>query len=173
MQLIDIEKSVYRKNLNIVIVTFVASLFILSLSFSSLFITLWGDTLLIDGKSTNFSYNLLGVVVAVMIASSVLYRLKGHLFFTEIYYVWQLKQIHNLIYRKIKKIKEAGKNDDINALIVLNFYHQSRKQIYMLDDNTLTLSSLEQEINRLDEQLAHKNISVTLDQFNKTLISTF
>jgi hypothetical protein len=173
MQLIEIEKSTYRKNLNIVIVIFVASLFILSLSVSSLFIALWGDSLLVDGKSTNFSYNLSGVIFAVLVSCGVLYRLKNYFFFTEIYYVWQLKQINNLIYRKIKKIKAAATNDDINALIILNFYHQSRKQVYLLDDNIITLSSLEQEINRLDEQLKQLNLTVTIEQFDKTLLSDF
>jgi hypothetical protein len=176
MQLEDIDKVLYRKRLNIVIIGFVSSLLILSLVFGSLLISFFGDVALsanVDGESSNFRYNLLGVMLAVLACAAVLHQLKHKPLFKEIYYVWQLKQLHNRIYRKHKKIKLAAKADDVNALIILNFYYHTRKQVYKLDDNTLTLSALEKDITALDEQIKNKNLSVTLEQFDQSLLGSY
>ena len=174
MQLENIDKTLYRKRLNIVIISFVSSLLILSLVLGSLLIATFGDVgLNADGQSDNFRYNLLGVLLAVLACAAVLHQLKHKAMFKEIYYVWKLKQLHNRIYRKHKKIKLAAKSDDVNAIIILNFYYHTRKQVYKLDDNTLTLSALEKDIAVLNEQIKNKNLSVTLEQFDQSLLGSY
>jgi hypothetical protein len=86
-----------------------------------------------------------------------------------VYYVWQIKQQQNAIYRKLKKIKAAA-DDDVNALIILNFYYTSLKQIYLLDDNTLTMSKLDKDISELNTRIENKNLTLSTDQFNKSLL---
>lgn len=173
MPLEDINKAVYRKNLNIVIVCFISTLLILSLLFGAALIATFGVEVNPDGSSNNFNYNLLGVILSLLFCMMVLHQLKNTLFFKEIYYVWTLKQLHNRIYRKIKKIRLAAKVDDINALIILNFYHHSRKQVYLLDDNTLTLTALEKEISELNDTIANKNLSISIEQFEPSLIASY
>lgn len=179
MQLIEIEKSVYRKRLNIVIASFIASLLTLSLIFGSVLIALFEQTIPaalngeVQQQSSNFSYNFLGVVLALLACAAILHQLKHRSFFKEIYYVWQLKQIHNKIYRKLKKIKSAANNDDVNAFIILNFYFASRKQVYLLDDNTLTISALNKEIDLLNERINNKNLSIALEQFDQNLLKSY
>ncbi len=177
MQLIEIDKSLYRKRLNIVIVSFVVGLLVLSLGLSSSMIAFFGDFLIENTAGemevNNFRYNLFGVILAALACAAVLHQIKGKPFFKEIYYVWCLKQLQNKIYRKAKKIKLAAKDDDVNALIILNFYYHSRKQVYLLDDNTLTIPELEEDIKRLDETIANKNLTVSLSQFEESLLASY
>ena len=52
MKLKDIEKSVYRKHLNIIIVSFIASLLILALAYGQGLIMLFADTAIISPEPT-------------------------------------------------------------------------------------------------------------------------
>lgn len=168
MQLMKIDKNRYRKHLNIIIAGFIATLLILALSFGQLLIMGFAE----EGVS-NFRYNLLGVVLALFACAAILHTLKNSDFFKEIYYVWQIKQIQNLIYRKLKKIKVAAKDDNIDALIILVFYYRSLQQVYQLDDNTLTITTVNKELNDLQETIANKNLTIDAEQFDKKLLNSY
>tara|TARA_R110001583_G_scaffold39134_10_gene125722 strand:- start:1543 stop:2049 length:507 start_codon:yes stop_codon:yes gene_type:complete len=168
MQLINIDKTRYRKHLNIVIAGFIGTLLILALIFGQLLIVGFAQ----EGVS-NFRYNLLGVVLSLFACAAILHTLKKSDFFIEIYYVWQVKQLQNLIYRKLKKVKAAVEHDDTNALIILSFYYQSLKQIYQLDDNTLTITKVVEDLNKVQEIIANKNLTVSAKQFDKKLLSSY
>jgi hypothetical protein len=176
MQFIEVSKTLYRKRLNIVIISFVAALLVLSLGLGSTIISLLGDLAIENsaGKMevNNFRYNILGVMLALLVCVAVLSQLKDTPYFKEIYYVWKLKQLHNKIYRKVKKIKLAAKNE-VDALIILKFYYHSRKQVYLLDDNTLTIPELDQEIIQLDETIANKSLTISLSQFKESLLTSY
>mgnify|MGYP000343419414 CR=1 FL=1 len=180
MKILDINKAVYRTRLNRVIIGFIVGLALLSLGFGSMLISLFTDNTAVlseiageNGQTNNFKYNFLGVLLALLACASILHRLKTTEFFHEVYYVWQLKQIHNQIYRKLKRIKKAAfADDDVNAMIILNYYYSSQKQVYLLDDNTLTMSVLNKVQQKLNALLASKNITVEIEQFDiKTLAS--
>jgi len=181
MKIIEIDKKTYRKRLNIVIVSFIAIFAILAVTFGTALIAMFAsDVTLIDNVSgetnSNFKYNLLGVILALLVSGGILHQLRHSVFFKEIYYVWRLKQLHNIIYRRLKKIKAAAKNDpkvDINALIVLNYYYIGLKQLYLLDDNTLVISTLHKNIAELDTILTSKNIEVTSEQFEPEMLVSY
>jgi len=188
MQLIDIDKARYRKHLNMVIVSFIASLLILSLAFGAVLISLFSTVgelaeveqvvnaaadIVQGEKQSNFRYNLLGVILALLANAAILHSVKGSDFFKEVYYVWQIKQIQNLIFRKLKKIKTAAKNTDKEALIILSFYYQSQKQVYTLDDNTITLTTVEREIANIEQLINDSGLAVNKEQFDKSLIATY
>ncbi|WP_077284778.1 DUF3087 family protein [Cognaticolwellia aestuarii] len=197
MKLKDIEKSVYRKHLNIIIVSFITSLLILALAYGQGLIMLFADStfnspepsVLVAGEvsgtvteeaangattaESNFRYNFLGVLLALLTCVFALHRLRTSTFFSEVYYVWQVKQQQNLIYRKLKKIKAAADNEDVNALIILQFYYASLNQIYLLDDNTLTISKLNKDISELNTRIENKNLTISTDQFDKSMLSDY
>lgn len=195
MQLIDINKAEYRKKLNIVIVGFLVTLLSLSLLFGSILISVFSDVPYAmatqDSASTveqvdtvqegsneeqspsNFKFNLLGVILALFACAAILHSLRKHTLFTEIYYVWQLKQIQNQIYRKLKQIKQSVESQDEAALIILCFYYQSLRQVYQLDDNTLTMSTVELEINRLNDIISANDLTISAEQFDKSLLSSY
>ncbi|WP_159820113.1 DUF3087 domain-containing protein [Colwellia sp. 20A7] len=168
MQLINIDKKRYRKNLNIVIVGFIGTLLILSLIFGQLLIASFAQ----EGVS-NFRYNLLGVILSLLACAGIMHTLKNSDAFKEIYYVWKVKQIQNSIYRKLKKIKVGVSNDEHNALIILVFYYQSLIQVYKLDDNTLTISEVEKRFSDLQAVVAEKNLTISADQFEKELLDFY
>ena len=168
MQLINIDKTRYRKHLNIVIAGFIGTLLVLALTFGQLLIVSFAQ----EGVS-NFRYNLLGVVLSLLGCAAILHTFKSSGFFKEVYYVWQLKQLQNSIYRKLKKIKAAAKEDDANALIILSFYYQSLYLVYQLDDNTLTINKVNDEISKLQETIANKYLTISADQFDKKLLSYY
>ena len=168
MQLIDIDKTRYRKHLNIVIAGFIATLLVLALIFGQLLIASFAQA-----EVSNFKYNFLGVVLALLACAAILHTVKSSAFFTEIYYVWQLKQLQNLIYRKLKKIKAEAINEEQSALIILLFYYQGLKQVYQLDDNTLTINKVNDEITKLQETITNKNLAISADQFTKNLLHSY
>jgi len=185
MQLIDIDKIRYRKHLNIVIVSFISSLLVLSLLFGTILISMFSsvgdvnelvkvanDAVQAEPES-NFRFNLMGVILALITNAAILYRVKHSAFFTEIYYVWQVKQLQNLVFRKLKKIKLAAKNGEETALIILSFYYQSQLQVYKLDDNTITLSTIENHQQQLNEMIEESGLSISSDQFKKELIASY
>ena len=196
MKLIEIDKKTYRNRLNIVIVSFISCLLALALIYGQLLIAGFGvevpthhnDAVELsenhDGaksnvsqaneeQPTNFKYNFLGVLLSLLSCIFILHRLRESEFFYEVYYVWQVKQLQNLIFRKLKKIKAGAENGDVNALIILNFYYASLKQIYLLDDNTLTISKLNRDIEQLNELISSKNLTLSDEQFEKSMVTSY
>lgn len=187
MKLKEIDKKSYRSKLNQVIVGFIITLAILAVSFGAILIALFAEPLALDnttisnvktaieegGKTSNFSYNFLGVILALLACAGILQRLKNKPFFDEIYYIWQLKQIQNIIYRRLKKIKKASISGEDSALIILKFYYASLKQLYILDDNTITMSSLNTDIAQLDALIIEQDKEITTDQFTQALLSNY
>jgi uncharacterized integral membrane protein len=199
MKLIEIEKATYRKHLNIIIVGFIATLLILALAYGQGLIMLFADNSIVaettvniasgdeglakekasealaseETAPNNFKFNFLGVLLALLTCVFALHKLRASAFFREVYYVWQVKQLQNLIYRKLKKIKAAAENDDVNALVILSFYYASLKQVYLLDDNTLTMSKLNKDISELNTRIENKNLAITADQFDKAMLANY
>ncbi|WP_394147409.1 DUF3087 domain-containing protein [Shewanella atlantica] len=178
MKLREIDKSIYKKNLNLVSLGLVVGLIILSLGFGAALIAAFGvDASLAsraEGESTgNFHLNLLGVIIALVVCGGVLWRIKDNPFLAEVYYVWRLKALHNRIYRQLKHIKSAASAGNLDALIVLSFYYTSLKQVYLLDNNTLTLSKLEQDISRLEETINEQALTVSPDMFEESMLTGF
>jgi len=188
MQLIEIDKARYRKHLNIVIVGFIASLLVLSLAFAAVLISLFSTVGDLSGiepianaavdlvqaePETNFRYNLLGAILALLANAAILHSIKGSDFFKEVYYVWQIKQIQNLIFRKLKKIKPAAKLGEKQALIILSFYYQSQRLVYTLDDNTITITTVEKEIANIEQLINDNQVEVNARDFDKSLLATY
>lgn len=173
MKLRSIDKATYRSHLNKIIVAFVAIFAILAVALGSILIGLFGDVATGDEQVNNFRFNLAGVILALLFVGGILSKARHHAFFEEVYFVWQLKQIHNLIYRKLKKIKIAAKDNDVNALIILNYYYHTLKIVYELDDNTLTIASITTEQEKLKEQASSVQLTISLEQFNRDLLKSF
>jgi hypothetical protein len=95
MKLKDIDKQTYRSRLNQVIVGFIISLAILAIAFGAILIALFTDPLTLGnvtidsvnttiesgGESSNFKYNFLGVILALLACGAILQQLKSKLFF--------------------------------------------------------------------------------------------
>ncbi|MEI6858478.1 MAG: DUF3087 domain-containing protein [Shewanella sp.] len=174
MKLQNINKMVYRKHLNVVTIALVAGLIILSLAFGTGLIALFSEINNVSAElKSNFYLNLLGVVMAAIISVTVLMYFRHHPYMTEVYYIWRLKALHNRIYRKLKQIKSAASNHDIDALVILSFYYQSLKLVYQLDNNTLTLSKLQQNIDELELSVSQHHLTVSADKFNRDLLNKF
>lgn len=173
MKFKEVDKALYRKRLNKVIAVFVVTFAILAVVFGSVLIALFGQPIVDPETQSNFKFNVAGVVLALLFMSMVMNQVKRHIFLQDIYYVWQLKQIHNRIYRKLVKIKKASESNDDNALIILAFYYRSLKQVYQLDDNTLTISKVNQDISDITHQLAEQNFDEVADKFDEKLLASY
>lgn len=168
LQLLDIDKKRYRQHLNKVIAVFIVMFMVLALVFGQILIALFVDE---SANNDNFWFNLSGVVLALVVSLSIINKYKTHPFMAEVLYVWQLKQQINFIYRKLKSIKiKAFTDKDINALIILCFYYKACRQLYLLDDNTITLSSLTREENTLLEFIDAHHLTINSEDYKKQLI---
>ena len=173
MQLKPVDKAIYRSHLNRIIIVFVVTFAALALGFGTILISLFGETPVDGEQVNNFRFNLLGVILGLIVVGALLNKAKDHAYFEEVYYVWQLKQIHNLIYRKLKKIKSAATENNVDALIILHFYYTSLKQVYELDDNTLTISNVNTELDKVVEQAQAHQLTISTEQFSRDLLKSF
>ncbi|PCJ85808.1 MAG: hypothetical protein COA54_10470 [Thiotrichaceae bacterium] len=169
MQLKEIDKSRYSKHLKIVFAGIAIVLLAITLAASTIIIQLFGT----EGDS-HFWFNLAGVVIAAATVVFVLTKLRHHPFMFEVAYVWDLKQILNKIYRKQKKIEEAMlKKKQHDAMIIMNFQYRGSKQLYELDDNTITMVELNSKIKQLDKRMLAAGLSLSTDAFDAGMLDKF
>lgn len=174
MEIKKINKDIYKKKVNLVIGGFVALLAISSLAFSTLLIVLFGNTEVVPEQSTgNFHWNLIGVVLAVATSLSLLNQIKTRPYMEEVLYVWKLKQLHNKIFRKLKSIKAAASNDDVKALTTLKFYYKTQQQVFELDNNTLTMNSVNKELEAIEQIEAAQSLDLDITRFKERWVDTY
>ncbi len=174
MKIKEINKEVYRKKVNLVIGGFVVLLAVSSLAFSTLLISLFGNTNIQPEQSTgNFHWNLIGVLLSLATSLSLLNQFKTRPYMKEVLYVWKLKQVQNKIYRKLKSIKAAVSDDDWKALTILKFYYTTQKQVFELDNNTLTMSNVNKELEVIEEIEASKSLSLDITRFEEAWLDTY
>lgn len=155
-------------------VGFVGCLAVLALAFGSILIALFGSEGITESGSTgNFHLNVFGVIIAVIATAFIMNKVKNTPYFDEIMYVWQLKQTHNRIYRRLAKIKEKAARNDHNALLILAFYYTTQQQIFNLDNNTLTITSVQKSLNEVYEQATEMNLTLELDDFTVDLLNRY
>ncbi|PWF72776.1 medium chain reductase/dehydrogenase [Vibrio sp. T9] len=174
MEIKKINKDIYKKKVNLVIGGFVALLAISSLAFSTLLIVLFGNTEVVPEQSTgNFHWNLIGVLLAVATSLSLLNQIKTRPYMEEVLHVWKLKQLHNKIFRKLKSIKAAASNDDVKALTTLKFYYTTQQQVFELDNNTLTMSSVNKELEAIEQIEAEQSLDLDITSFKESWVDTY
>ncbi len=168
MKLEQIDKARYRKHLNRVIIASVVGLTAGSLGIAQLLIALFPDA-----SGSHFHWNLTGVITTCILIAIILNKTKHHPYLTEVYYVWRLKHSLNLITRKLKKIREAAEQNDINAMQVLHYYYQGCRQLWQLDDNTITIDELTVWQAKLDTRASDLNLKLDKQSFNPDDLSGF
>ncbi|MFA0112469.1 DUF3087 family protein [Vibrio sp. 10N.261.46.E11] len=174
MKLQKIDKEEYRKKMNLLLVSLVGSLAVFAIVFGTILIDLFGSEQSIAGESTgNFHLNVLGVILSVALNAFIASRVKGHDYFKEALYVWNLKQIHNQIYRKLKRIQPKAEQGDRDALTILYFYYTTQKQVYDLDNNTLTMKTVQQSLDNILELSEKWSIELDIEAFSKDLVANF
>jgi hypothetical protein len=168
MRLREIDKTRYRKHLKVVFAGMIAALIVFSISTSTLLIYLFSTP-----EVEHFWYNLAGVGAAAIIIVFVLLKLRSHPFMVEVAYVWDLKQQLNRIYRKQRKIEAAVENNDHDAMIIMNFLYRGSKQLYQLDDNTITMEGLDSRISVLDKRMQAAGLSVSTDSYEPAMLDRY
>ncbi|MEZ8642648.1 DUF3087 family protein [Vibrio splendidus] len=174
MKLQKINKEEYRKKMNLLLVSLVGSLALFAIIFGSILIELFGSVGSVTGEATgNFHLNVLGVILSVALNAFIASRVKGHDYFKEALYVWNLKQTHNQIYRKLKRIQPKAEQGDREALTILYFYYTTQKQVYDLDNNTLTIKTVQQSLDNIVELSEKWSIELDIEAFSKDLVAKF
>jgi len=168
MQLKEIDKTRYRKHLKVVFTGIASTLVIITLGVSNLLIYL-----LSNPEKAYFYHNLASVAVAAVIVAIVLNKFRQHPYMLEVVYVWDLKQQLNRIHRKLRKIEAAVENNDNDAMTIMNFMHRGSKQLYELDDNTITISDLLRKIHVLDERMEAAGLSLSTELFDPEMLKRF
>lgn len=167
MKLHDIDKALYRKRLNIILVGAIAILLVTSLSISNLLISIYGSN--VDGD--NFWWNVAGVIAGVSLLALIFKIIENKSFMFEINYVRGLKREMNRIYRSSKKLLPAIEANNEKALIISYFNLQASKQVYELDNNTLTMDELNEKIRLLNEKIAELGLSISVEDYQPSLIA--
>ncbi len=165
MTLENIDKARFKKHLNYFQGSMVVALMLLGLGLSELYIRLWSD------GGSNFWLNAAAVATAAFIIAGVVRLVKDHPALYEVMYVWRLKNELNRIYRASSKLDKALAVGNEDALKVRYFQLHASKHLYQLEDNTLTLDDLNQQIEAFDAQLAERGLTLGTDDYQPELLS--
>ncbi|MDX2477256.1 MAG: DUF3087 domain-containing protein [Gammaproteobacteria bacterium] len=168
MQLREIDKTRYRKHLRLVFAGMAAVLIIIAISTSALLINLFSTP-----EASHFMHNLAGVVIAAFFVGFVLTKLRQHPFMFEVVYVWDLKQQLNRISRKQRKIEAAADEGNHDAMIIMNYLYRGSKQLYLLDDNTITMEDLAVKIEVLGSRMEAAGLSLSTDLYDPSMLDKF
>jgi len=168
MQLKEIDKTRYRRHLNVVFAGIAVALIILTLGSSTLYIHF-----LSTPEESHFFHNLAGVVTAAGIVIYLLNKLRTHPFMLEVVYIWDLKQQLNRIHRKQRQLEAAIEKGDHDAMIILNFQYRGSKQLYELDDNMITIDSLLSKIHVLDKRMEAAGLGLSTDAYEPSMLDRF
>jgi hypothetical protein len=168
MQLREINKTRYRKHLRIVFAGIAAALLIITVGTSTLFIYFFSNP-----EASHFFHNLAGVATAAAMVIFVLNKVRQHPFMFEVVYVWDLKQQLNRIYRKQHKIEVLVEDNDHDAMIIMNFMYRGSKQLYELDDNTITMEALLSKIRVLDKRMEAAGLSLSTESYFPVMLDRF
>jgi len=151
-----------------VMISMAVSLIILAQITSALFIYLFSTP-----EESHFYHILASVAISAAMVVYVVHKYRDHPYMTEVVYVWDLKQQLNRIQRKQRKIEAAVKNDDKEAMIIMNFMYRGSKQLYELDDNTITIEDLELLMTTLDQRMKEAGVSLSTDLFEPTMLDSY
>ena len=162
MKLQKIDKQLYRSRLNIVIVACIAVLAVSSLSISQALIFLFPSE-----SGSHFHWNLLGVIVSAIGVVMTLIKLKTHPKMHEVAYVWELKQALNLIYRKKRKLDAAAEQGNAE------FSYDGSRQLWQLDDNTITMDSLNKAQAKLDGLVEEHGVTLDIANYHSEILKSF
>lgn len=168
MQLKDINKERYAKHYKQVMFMVVAVLAVVSLTVSTVLIQLIGGP---DGE--NFWLNVAGVVVGALVVAAGFRKYRRHEYMYEVVYVWDLKQMLNKIYRKQKAIKAAVAGGDREAMIIMNWSYTGSRQLYRLDNNTITMEELNKAASELESTIAEHGFEISTDDFDPRMLERF
>lgn len=168
MQLRQIDKNRYRKHYKIVFAAITMALIVISLVSSTLLIRWFSSP-----DESHFILNLTGVVIAALVVSYAVYHFRGHPFMDEVVYVWNLKKQLNRIYRKQHKIEPLIEGNNVDAMVVMNFMYQGSKQLYELDDNTITMDDLAIKASHLNRKLEENDLKLTTDDYTSDMLGQF
>ena len=168
MKLREIDKTRYRKHSRQLFFAIVIALVIIALGSSTLMIHWFGTP-----GETHFSFNLAGVVLAVIVITYLVYRLRQHPFMEEVVYVWNLKKQLNAIYRKQRHVEPLIEDNNVDAMIVMSYFYQGSKQLYELDDNTITLDDLAIKALHLTNKIEENGLEISADDYTPGLLERF
>ncbi|MDH5426264.1 MAG: DUF3087 domain-containing protein [Gammaproteobacteria bacterium] len=168
MQLKEINKARYSKHLRVVFICIASALIIITASTSALLISLFSNP-----EASYLFHNLAGVIFAAAIIGFVLNKFRQHVYMHEVAYVWDLKQQLNRIHRKQRKLEDAIARNDKDAMIIMNFMLRGSKQLYELDDNTITMEDLLIKIQTHDKRMQSAGLSLSTDSYNPAMLERF
>ncbi len=167
MKLEDIDKARYNKHVKISFFAVCIFMISVSLMISTVLIQLWGGP-----QGENMWLNMAGVVLAALILAQIYKGLKTHPFLYEVVYVRSIKAQLNRIYRKQRKIKAAADTGDIRAIAILDFNYRAARQVYELDNNTITLEDLEKSHLEIKDLQAHWELE-TLEEYQPEWVDAY
>lgn len=164
MTLPVINKARYKKRLNWLQGSAVVLLMLSALLLSNVLVNRYGT------EGSNLWLNATAVLLSVLLLSLIFTFIKQQPWMTDIRFIMQLKQRLNRIYRATKAVDAAVASDQRNGLIVRYYSLHASHYLYTLEDNTLTLEDLEQQIAALDEQIMRLQFTIRLDDYSDDIL---
>ena len=92
---------------------------------------------------------------------------------TEVSYVWDLKQSLNKITRKMAKLKQAAQQGDVDAMTAIQYSYAGSRQLWQLDDNTITMDDLAMWQAELDSLASKYQVEIKAENYKETILKQY
>jgi len=168
VQLQTIDKKRYRDHARKTTFGAIALLLGGSLLLSSLLIHLVGDA-----TGSNFNLNLASVIIMIAIMVIALLKFRSNPYFYEMDYVWRVKFELSHINRKILAVEKAAKNHNNIALDILGYYYQATQQVWLLDDNTISMEEFVIKESKFKQWMIDANHKAEISNYSRVLLHKF
>jgi hypothetical protein len=118
--------------------------------------------------------NFIGAFIGLIITSGIV-----KLFFSdkpwmqEAMYAWRLKRHLMMISNEMVRLKQALKEDDIEAMKIMRFYHLGTEQMHQLDNNSHALIELKVEKKHLETKLKKFEVEFNQNHFKPEQLTPF
>lgn len=129
---------------------------VLAMALSAVAVLLFGRP-----NGDNFPLNATSVVFALVITAALTrYTFWSQSWMDAATYGWQLKRSLMSITNVMHHVEAGVRLGDIDAMKLLRFYHQGISQMYLLDANTSSLSSMTREIDQHKEAMQAQGLDI-------------
>ena len=84
-----------------------------------------------------------------------------------------MKKLLNRIYRKQRKLEVEAEKGDIEAMHILHFQYRGSKQLYELDDNTITIDDLMPKLRSLEHRMQEAGMDTSTASIDIRLLDKY
>ncbi len=158
----EMEPEVYRRQTRKSTLIIMAIFIVIGLVMATSFVEWFGEY-----SNNHLVLNFIGAFVGLVITGFVVkWFFVNSPWMREAMYGWRLKRSLMHVTNRLRPLKEAAENGDVEAMKILRFYHLGLEQMHRLEDNSHALIDLLAEKRELEEKMKALDLDLNQTRFD-------